>query len=266
MCLSATCVPRYNTYNCDQSNGKPPFAGSQLAYNENYRKALGEPAPTMLHSVSVQQGSDARQTVEGCGCLVGDGLTAMGKPAPAAGTDPLIGSCMEFDHDCGKCQAAHDHRCDGCPAGTPAKICPWCGQPCVFLAGALPPTSGGHHCLPRQGVGYPEPWINSSNTCTNCTGTCAPMPAPPLPGNRYDSAPSTNTTSLWLGTTDFRPAAGLVHDLTAGTSVCECVLTRRFASGTRAYYNVGLPRSSPCLLSLCVFISIIINSGIYLSA
>lgn len=62
-------------------------------------------------------------------------------------------------------------------------------------------------------------------------------PAGPSSPNPYVSAPSTNTTSLWLGTTDQRPPQGLVHSLTAGTDVCECVLTRKFASGTVAYYN-----------------------------
>eukprot|EP01052_Picozoa_sp_SAG31_P028850 SAG31_NODE_2820_length_5041_cov_2.048968_5_plen_390_part_00 len=44
----------YATYNCDDSNGKPPFTGSQLAYNPYYAKALGEPSPTQVHSVSVR--------------------------------------------------------------------------------------------------------------------------------------------------------------------------------------------------------------------
>ena len=237
----------YHTYNCDQSNGKPPFTGSQLAYNENYRKALGEPSPTEIHSISVGSAENneiIRETIEGCGCLVGDGMTAEGKPAPAGpSNDPLAGSCMEFDHDCSKCQAAQDHRCKGCPDGKASHACPWCGQQCVFLKGidkgALPAKTGGHNCLPHKGVGFPEPWINASDTCTDCksTGECAPTPAPPPAANSYVSAPSTNTTSLWLGTTNFMPAAGLVHNLTAGTSVCECVLTRKFASGTVAYYN-----------------------------
>ena len=46
-----------------------------------------------------------------------------------------------------------------------------------------------------------------------------------------------NTTELWLGTTDLRPAYGMVANLSAGVDRCECVLTRRFASGTTAYYN-----------------------------
>ena len=228
----------YHTYSCDDSNGKPPFTGSQLAYNENYGKALGEPSPTEIHSVSVRSGG-VRETVEGCSCLVGDGLTAEGKPPPAVPSN-LAGSCMEFDRDCAKCTAAQDHRCKGCPDGKATHSCPWCGQQCVFLEGNQSGNtkSGGHKCLPRKGVGYPQPWITPV-TCTNCAAaTCASgkPPAPPPP-NPFASAPSTNTTSLWLGTTDLRPAAGLVHNLTAGTNVCECVLTRKFASGTVAYYN-----------------------------
>jgi hypothetical protein len=135
-------------------------------------------------------------------------------------------------------QVAKDHRCSGCPDGKATKKCPWCGQPCVFLASPPPAKSGGHNCLPRNGTGYPDPWITSTNICTDCAAKkCSPTPAPPPAVDPYVSAPSTNTTSLWLGTTDLRPAAGLVHDLTAGTSVCECVLTRKFASGTIAYYN-----------------------------
>jgi hypothetical protein len=102
----------YSTYSCDQSNGKPPFAGSQLAYNENYRKALGEPAQTEIHSVAVQRDDKqevVRKTVPTCNCLVGDGMTAEGKPAPSAPPNSLAGSCMEFDHDCGKCQVPTSH-------------------------------------------------------------------------------------------------------------------------------------------------------------
>lgn len=245
--FAATCsvtLVGWSRYSCDDSNGKPPFTGSQLEYNSAYAKPLGEPQRAELHSVAVRHvdgESDVREEVSACGCLVGDGMTAEGKPAPSAGptADPLAGSCMEFDHSCEKCQGAIDQRCNGCPDGKAAKNCPWCGQSCVFLSDA-PPESGGHHCLPHNNGA----WINASNTCTkNCTapgpggGPCIVPPAPPPPRNPYVEAPSANTTSLWLGTTDLRPAAGLVYDLTAGTSICECVLSRRFASGARAYYN-----------------------------
>ena len=230
----------FGTYNCDQSSGEPPFAGSQVEYNANYAKALGDPGPTEVHSAAVRLEGEGqvvvRETVKDCGCLVGDGLTAEGRPAPPA-PSALQGTCMQFDHDCAQCQNATDHRCDGCPDGKANSKCPWCGQPCAYISDT-PPESGGHRCLPRRGVGYPNSWINESNICKgSCSGPCADRPAPPPPANDYEKAPSTNTTELWLGTTDLRPSAGMVHNLTEGTAVCECVLTRKFASGTRSYYN-----------------------------
>ena len=221
---------------CDDSNGKPPFAGSQLEQRAEYAKALGEPELTQLHSFAVT--GDAHGSAEGerrvampsCECLVGDDMTAEGAVPPPA-SDKYKGTCMEWDGSCVECQRGIDRRCAGGGG-------PWCNSPCVFLSESI--CSGGqcHQCQPLSWVkeSCPGKFCGNATACKNgtCAGTCnvEVPPPPPLP-----VAPSVNTTSLWLGTTDLRPAAGRVSNLTTGVNRCECVFTRHFASGTRAFYN-----------------------------
>jgi hypothetical protein len=102
----------YGTYSCDDSNGKPPFAGSQLENRPEYAKPLGEPEPTQLissfvtreqllptHTSSEEEvvvGEVIREAVPQCECLVGNTLTTEGAAA-APPPDKYAGSCMEWD-------------------------------------------------------------------------------------------------------------------------------------------------------------------------
>jgi hypothetical protein len=228
----------YDTYNCDDSNGKPPFAGSQLQENPQYAKPLGEPEPTQLHSFATTMlmadtdRLDAlRVAAPSCDCLVGDDMTAEGAPPPAP-SDKYRGTCMQWDGSCEQCQAGTDRRCAGGSGG------PWCNSPCVFLSESICSAGQCHQCQPLAWVkeSCPGKFCGNATACKNgtCTGICDVNHPPPPPP---PTAPSVNTTGLWLSTTDNRPAAGLVYNLSAGVSRCECVFTRRFASGTKAYFN-----------------------------
>ena len=238
----------YGTYSCDDSNGKPPFAGSQLENRPEYAKPLGEPEPTQLissfvtreqllpthtHTSSEEEvvvGEVIREAVPQCECLVGNTLTTEGAAA-APPPDKYAGSCMEWDHSCEQCQAGVDRRCSGGGG-------PWCNSPCVFLSEPVCSMGECNQCQPLAWVNKscPGKLCGNATACKNgtCAGSCAVNRPPPLPA---PTSPSANTTSLWLGTTDLRPPAGTVANLTEGASRCECVFKRKFASGTQAYYN-----------------------------
>ena len=171
-----------------------------------------------------------RVAVPSCDCLVGaDNWREGATPPTHDPLSPLVGTCSQWDGDCEQCQKGVDRRCK-----PPSTIC---NQSCAFLSQPIQDTvrSGdSHQCFPWSWPASqpcPGPLCNATVVQN---GTCGALPPPPPPP---PTSPSANTTRLWLGTTDFRTATGIVHNLTAGVERCECVLTREFASGTKAYYN-----------------------------